>query len=301
MGILVDKNSKVIVQGMIGSEGVKYSCVMKEFGIQVVVGVIFGKGGQDFEGWLIYNLVVEVKEKYGVNVLIIFVFLVGVVDVVFEVVYVGIFLIVLIIEGVFIVDMMCVVQEVKEFDVYSKVNGGQGVCLIGGNCFGLVINGEVKVGIMFNCIYINFGCIGLISCLGILIYEVVKLFNDVGMGIFIIVGIGGDFVIGMIFVDVLLMFEVDEGIDVVVVIGEIGGVDEEVVVEYIKNNMKKFVVVFILGCFVLVGKCMGYVGVIIMGDVGIFESKFVVFKVVNVLVVDIMFEIIDLVKQVLNK
>ncbi len=301
MGILVNKDSKVVVQGMTGSEGAKHSRAMKEFGTQVVAGVTPGKGGQDFEGWPIYNSVAEAKQKHDANVSIIFVPPAGAADAVLEAAHAGIPLIVLITEGVPTVDMMRAVQEVKRLDAESKAGGGQGVRLIGGNCPGLVTNGECKVGIMPNKIYEKPGRIGLISRSGTLTYESAKLLNDAGMGTSTTVGIGGDPVIGTTFADVLPMFEADPDTDAVVLIGEIGGADEEAAAEYIAQNMKKPVVAFISGRSAPKGKRMGHAGAIIMGDVGTPESKLAAFQKANVPVADTMPEIIELVKKALGQ
>lgn len=301
MGILVNKDSKVIVQGMTGSEGAKHSRAMKEFGTQVVGGVTPGKGGQNFEGWPIYNSVREAKEKHGADVSIIFVPPAGAADAVLEAAHAGIPLIVLITEGVPTVDMMRAVQEIRDLDELSRAQGGKGIRLIGGNCPGLVTNGECKVGIMPNRIYQNKGRIGLISRSGTLTYEAAKLLNDAGMGTSTTVGIGGDPVIGTTFADVLPMFEADPDTDAVLVIGEIGGADEEAAAEYIAKNMKKPVVAFISGRSAPKGKRMGHAGAIIMGDVGTPESKLAAFKAANVPVADTMPEMIDMVKAALNK
>ncbi|WP_135227644.1 succinate--CoA ligase subunit alpha [Deinococcus fonticola] len=301
MGILVNKDSKVIVQGMTGSEGAKHSRAMKEFGTQVVAGVTPGKGGQTFEGWPIYNSVREAKEKHGADVSIIFVPPAGAADAVLEAAHAGIPLIVLITEGVPTVDMMRAVQEIRDLDELSRAQGGKGIRLIGGNCPGLVTNGECKVGIMPNRIYENKGRIGLISRSGTLTYEAAKLLNDAGMGTSTTVGIGGDPVIGTTFADVLPMFEADPDTDAVLVIGEIGGADEEAAAEYIAQNMKKPVVAFISGRSAPKGKRMGHAGAIIMGDVGTPESKLAAFKAANVPVADTMPEMIDMVKAALNK
>lgn len=301
MGILVNKDSKVIVQGMTGREGANHSRAMKEFGTQVVAGVTPGKGGMDFEGWPIYNSVAEAKAKHDADVSIIFVPPAGAADAVLEAAHAGVPLIVLITEGVPTVDMMRAVQEVKELDELSRAQGGKGIRLIGGNCPGLVTNGECKVGIMPNRIYQNKGRIGLISRSGTLTYEAAKLLNDAGMGTSTTVGIGGDPVIGTTFADVLPLFEADPDTDAVVVIGEIGGADEEAAAEYIAANMKKPVVAFISGRSAPAGKRMGHAGAIIMGNVGTPESKLAAFKAANVPVADTMPEIIDMVKKTLGQ
>jgi succinyl-CoA synthetase alpha subunit len=197
--------------------------------------------------------------------------------------------------------MMKAVQEVKALDAESRAQGGEGIRLIGGNCPGLVTNGEAKVGIMPNKIYTTPGRIGLISRSGTLTYEAAKLLNDAGMGTSTTVGIGGDPVIGTTFADVLPLFEADDGTDAVVVIGEIGGADEEAAAEYIAQHMKKPVVAFISGRSAPAGKRMGHAGAIIMGNVGTPESKLAAFKAAGVPVADTMPEIIDLVKQALGQ
>ncbi|GAA5512217.1 succinate--CoA ligase [GDP-forming] subunit alpha [Deinococcus carri] len=300
MGILVDSSSKVIVQGITGREGANHARAMRDFGTQVVAGVTPGKGGQEFEGWPVYNSVAEAKEKHGANVSIIFVPPAGAADAVLEAAHAGMPLIVLITEGVPTVDMMRAVQEVKELDAKNRAEGGQGIRLIGGNCPGLVTSGECKVGIMPNRIYEKKGRIGLISRSGTLTYEAGKLLLDAGLGTSTTVGIGGDPVIGTTFADVLPLFEADPETDAVVVIGEIGGADEEAAAEYIAQNMKKPVVAFISGRSAPKGKRMGHAGAIIMGDVGTPESKLAAFKAANVPVADTMPEIIELVKKVLN-
>lgn len=301
MGILVGKDSKVIVQGITGREGANHARAMRDFGTQVVAGVTPGKGGQNFEGWPVYNSVAEAKAAHGANVSIIFVPPAGAADAVLEAAHAGMPLIVLITEGVPTVDMMRAVQEVRDLDAKSRAEGGEGIRLIGGNCPGLVTNGEAKVGIMPNRIYEKPGRIGLISRSGTLTYEAAKLLNDAGLGTSTTVGIGGDPVIGTTFADVLPMFEADEDTDAVIVIGEIGGADEEAAADYIAKNMKKPVVAFISGRSAPKGKRMGHAGAIIMGDVGTPESKLAAFGAAGVPVADTMPEIIDLVKQALSK
>ncbi|MEF2279523.1 succinate--CoA ligase subunit alpha [Deinococcus sp. YIM 134068] len=300
MGILVNSSSRVIVQGITGREGANHARAMREFGTAVVAGVTPGKGGQDFEGWPVYNSVAEARAAHEANVSIIFVPPAGAADAVLEAAHAGIPLIVLITEGVPTVDMMRAVQEVKALDAISREQGGEGIRLIGGNCPGLVTSGECKVGIMPNRIYQQKGRVGLISRSGTLTYEAAKLLGDAGLGTSTTVGIGGDPVIGTTFADVLPMFEADPETDAIVVIGEIGGADEEAAAEYIAQSMNKPVVAFISGRSAPKGKRMGHAGAIIMGDVGTPESKLAAFAAANVPVADTMPEIVDLVKRALN-
>ncbi|GEM44902.1 succinate--CoA ligase subunit alpha [Deinococcus cellulosilyticus] len=301
MSILIDKNTQVLVVGMTGREGANHTKAMREFGTQVVAGVTPGKGGLTHEGLPVYNSVRDAQANHQIDCSIIFVPPAGAADAVLESAHAGVPLIVLITEGVPTIDMMRAVQEVKQLNAVSLAEGGKGIRLIGGNCPGLVSSGESKIGIMPNKIYSEKGRIGLISRSGTLTYEAAKLLGDAGLGTSTTVGIGGDPIIGTTFADVLPLFEADPETDAVVVIGEIGGADEEAAAEYIKNHMKKPVVAFISGRSAPKGKRMGHAGAIIMGNVGTPESKLAAFADANVPVADTMPQIIDLVKQVLNK
>lgn len=299
MSILINKDTQVIVQGITGREGANHTKAMREFGTQIVAGVTPGKGGQVHEGLPVYNSVGEAVSNHKVDCSIIFVPPAGAADAVLEAAHAGVPLIVLITEGVPTVDMMRAVQEVKALNAASLDAGGQGIRLIGGNCPGLVSSGECKIGIMPNRIYSEKGRIGLISRSGTLTYESAKLLGDAGLGTSTTVGIGGDPIIGTTFADVLPLFEADPDTDAIVLIGEIGGADEEAAAEYIKNHMKKPVVAFISGRSAPKGKRMGHAGAIIMGNVGTPESKLAAFADANVPVADTMPEIIEKVKAIL--
>lgn len=301
MSILIDQNTQVLVVGMTGREGANHTKAMREFGTQVVAGVTPGKGGLTHEGLPVYNSVKDAQANHQIDCAIIFVPPAGAADAVLESAHAGVPLIVLITEGVPTIDMMRAVQEVKQLNAVSLAEGGKGIRLIGGNCPGLVSSGLSKIGIMPNKIYSEKGRIGLISRSGTLTYEAAKLLGDAGLGTSTTVGIGGDPIIGTTFADVLPLFEADPETDAIVVIGEIGGADEEAAAEYIKNHMKKPVVAFISGRSAPKGKRMGHAGAIIMGNVGTPESKLAAFADANVPVADTMPQIVDLVKQVLNK
>ena len=301
MSILVNKDSKVIVQGITGREGLNHTKAMLEFGTKVVGGVTPGKGGQEVEGLPVFDSVQQAVDALHPDVSIIFVPPFGAADSVLEAAHAGVELIVLITEGVPTVDMMKAVQEVKALDAESRQNGGKGIRLIGGNCPGLVSSGETKIGIMPNRIYEKKGRIGLISRSGTLTYESAKLLGDAGLGCSTTVGIGGDPVIGTTFADVLPLFEADPDTDAVVLIGEIGGADEEAAAEYIAKHMKKPVVAFISGRSAPAGNRMGHAGAIIMGNIGTPESKLAAFAAANVPVADTMPQIIELLKGILNK
>ena len=299
--ILIDKNTQVVVVGMTGREGANHTKAMTEFGTKIVAGVTPGKGGQTFEGYSVYDSMRQAAEAHQVDASIIFVPPAGAADAVLESAHAGVPLVILITEGVPTVDMMRAVQEVKRLNEESLAAGGRGVRLIGGNCPGLVSSGESKIGIMPNRIYEKKGRIGLISRSGTLTYEAAKLLGDAGLGTSTTVGIGGDPVIGTTFADVLPMFEADPDTDAVVVIGEIGGADEEAAAAYIQASMHKPVVAFISGRSAPKGKRMGHAGAIIMGNVGTPESKLAAFGAANVPVADTMPEIVELVKQALAK
>lgn len=299
MSILVDQNTKVVVQGITGREGSNHARAMREFGTRVVAGVTPGRGGQDFEGIPVFNTVRDAVAHTGANTSIIFVPPAGAADAVLEAAHAAVPLIVLITEGVPTLDMMRAVQEVRALDAENRAVGGDGIRLIGGNCPGLVSSGEAKVGIMPNRIYEKKGRIGLISRSGTLTYEAAKLLLDAGLGTSTTVGIGGDPVIGTTFAHVLPMFEADPDTDAVVLIGEIGGADEEAAAEYIKRHMKKPVVAFISGRTAPAGKRMGHAGAIIMGNIGTAESKLAAMKDADVPVADTMPQIVELVQQAL--
>lgn len=221
---------------------------------------------EDKGGWLIkllvFGSVVEVMEKIGVDVLIIFVLLMFVKDVIIEVIDVEILLLVVIIEGILVQDIVYV--WVYNFEVGYKI------CIIGFNCFGIISFGQLLVGIMLVNI-IGFGLIGLVFKLGMLIYQM--MFELCDFGFFMVIGIGGDLVIGIIYIDVIEVFERDLDIKFIVMIGEIGGDVEEWVVDFIKINVFKLVVGYVVGFIVFEGKMMGYVGVIVFGLFGIVVVK----------------------------
>ena len=301
MSILVNKDSRVIVQGITGREGMNHTRAMLAFGTKVVGGVTPGKGGQEVEGLPVFDSVQAAMEQLSADVSIIFVPPAGAADSVLEAAHAGVPLIVLITEGVPTVDMMKAVQEVRALNELSLAAGGRGVRLIGGNCPGLVSSGETKIGIMPNRIYEHKGRVGLISRSGTLTYESAKLLADAGLGCSTTVGIGGDPVIGTTFSDVLPLFEADPDTDAVVLIGEIGGADEEAAAEFIANHMKKPVIAFISGRSAPAGKRMGHAGAIIMGNVGTPESKLAAFAAAGVPVADTMPQIVELVKAALSK
>lgn len=283
MFIFVNKDMKIIVQGLIGKIGMFYmEQVLEYYGIKMVVGVYLKKGGEKWlvgvEGvveLLIFVFVGEVKEVIGVDVFVVYVLLVGVGVVIIEVIDVEILFIVCIIEGILVVDMV----KVKVW--FEKFN----LCLLGLNCLGILILEECKIGIMLGFIFKK-GFVGVVFWFGMLIYEVVFQMFNVGFGQIMVVGIGGDLVKGIEFIDVLEMFFVDDEIQLIIMIGEIGGLVEEEVVQFLKDEVKKgcfkLMVGFIVGCIVFLGCIMGYVGVVIFGGKGGVEDKIVVMEDVGI-------------------
>lgn len=262
MAILVNKETKVIVQGMTGREGGFHTRQMVAYGTKVVAGVTPGKGGMDFDGIPVYNSVAQAVDATGANASVIFVPPPFAADAVLEAEAAGVPLICAITEGIPQADMLRVVNRLRE-------NGRSR--LIGPNCPGLITAEECKIGIMPGQIFSR-GPVGLVSRSGTLTYEIVNDLTLAGLGQTTCVGIGGDPLLGTRFVDVLPMFQEDDDTEAVVLIGEIGGTDEEIAAEYIKK-MSKPVVAFISGRTAPPGKRMGHAGAIISGGLGGPESK----------------------------
>lgn len=288
MSILIDKNTQVLVQGITGREGAFHAQSMLNYGSKVVAGVTPGKGGTVFEGLPVYNSVFEAVKKHRIDASIIFVPPSGAADAVLEAAHAGVKLIVLITEGIPTLDMMRVTRELQGMDVR----------LIGGNCPGLITPGESKIGIMPGQVFLP-GKVGMISRSGTLTYEAAAMLAAAGIGTSTVVGIGGDPIIGTTFIDLLPMFNDDPATEAVVLIGEIGGADEENAAEWIATHMKKPVIAFISGRTAPKGKRMGHAGAIIMGDIGTPESKLAAMAKAKVPVADTMEEIVKLTRQVL--
>lgn len=288
MSILINKNTRLIVQGMTGREGQFHTGRMLAYGTNVVAGVTPGRGGQTVHDVPVYNTVREAVAATDANTSIIFVPPAGAAEAVLEAAENGIELIVCITEGIPVQDMVETVQYVQK----------QGVRLIGPNCPGLITAGEALVGILPGRIFQE-GPVGLVSRSGTLTYEVVAGLSARGIGQSTCVGIGGDPIIGTRFIDVLQMFEEDPQTEVVVMIGEIGGSDEEEAAEYIKQ-MKTPVVSFISGRTAPEGKRMGHAGAIISGGRGTAASKVAALEAAGVPVANTISEIVDYVADVLK-
>lgn len=262
MSIFIDENTKVVVQGITGRDGSFHAARMKEYGTQVVAGVTPGKAGQAVEGVPVFDTVADAVAATGANTSILFVPVNFAADAVYEAIDAGIKLVVIITEGVPVVDMNQIYHYAKQ----------KGVRFVGPNCPGLISPGKCKVGIMPGQIHTP-GPVGVVSRSGTLTYEVVYALTKAGMGQTTCVGIGGDPVIGTDFIDCLTAFQADPATKAVVLIGEIGGDDEERAAEFVKEKMNKQVVSFIAGRTAPPGKRMGHAGAIISGGAGTAEGK----------------------------
>jgi succinyl-CoA synthetase alpha subunit len=289
MSILINKDTKVIVQGITGRDGAFHTSKMKDYGTNIVGGISPGKGGSDVGGIHVFNTVEEAVKATGANASVIFVPAPFAGDAILEASYAGVELVVCITEGVPVQDMMKAIPVMKQ----------NGTKLIGANCPGLITPDECLIGILPAMIFKK-GNIGLISRSGTLTYEVVNMLTDSGLGQSTCVGIGGDSVSGLYFIDLLEMYENDPETDAVVLIGEIGGDAEEQAATYIKENMTKPVVAFIAGQSAPPGKRMGHAGAIISSGSGTAEEKIKAFNEAGVPVANEPGEIPGLVKQKLE-
>jgi succinyl-CoA synthetase alpha subunit len=275
MSILVDKKTRLIVQGITGSEGSFHTQQIIEYGTRVVAGVTPGKGGTKFLGVPVFNTVEQAVKETKANTSVIFVPPAFAGDAILEAANAGIKVIICITEGIPARDMTTVYNSIKN----------KNVVLIGPNCPGVISPGKAKVGIMPGFIH-KAGKIGVVSRSGTLTYEAVKQLTDVSLGQSTCVGIGGDPVIGSRFLDIIKLLNEDEGTEGIVMIGEIGGTAEEEAAEYIKKNVKKPVVGFIAGRTAPPGRRMGHAGAIISGGKGTAVEKMTAMKKAGIKVVE---------------
>ena len=262
MSILINKKSRIVVQGITGRSGLFHTQQCRAYGSNIVAGVTPGKGGIHIEGIPVFNTVAEAVKYTEANVSMIFVPPPGAADAILEAAAAGLDLAVCITEGIPVRDMV----PVKGIIARSKM------LLVGPNCPGVITPGECKIGIMPGHIH-KAGKIGVVSRSGTLTYEAVKQLTDVGLGQSTCVGIGGDPIIGMNFIDVLRLFNEDPDTEGVFMIGEIGGAAEEEAAYWIKEHMSKPVAAFIAGVTAPPGKRMGHAGAIITGGKGKAEDK----------------------------
>ncbi len=275
MSVLIDNNTKVIVQGITGRDGSFHAAKMKEYGTNVVGGTSPGKGGQEVDGIPVFNTVKEAVAATGANTSIIFVPAPFAKDAMLEAIDGGVKLVVCITEGVPVLDAVAAQN-------YARVKG---VKVIGPNCPGLISPGKSMVGIMPTGVFKQ-GHTGVISRSGTLTYEVVYDLVESGLGISTAVGVGGDPVVGLYFEDMLQMFQDDPETDSIAMIGEIGGDAEERAAQYIKEHVTKPVAVFISGRQAPPGKQMGHAGAIISGGSGSAEGKIKALEAAGVPVAD---------------
>lgn len=290
MSILIDKKTKLLVQGITGREGEFHTKQMIEYGTHVVAGMTPGRGGETVLGVPIFDTVAQAVEKTGANTSIIYVPARGCADAIMEAADAGIELVICITEGMPVLDMARVARRLAE----------TGTKLIGPNCPGLISPGKAKVGIIPGSIC-KPGPVGIVARSGTLTYEVIHALTQRKIGQSTCVGMGGDPVHGLGFIQVLEMFEKDPQTQAIVLIGEIGGTDEEKAAAYIKKNMKKPVVAFVAGQTAPAGKRMGHAGAIIEGGTGTAADKIAAFKQAGVPVARFPGEVAELVEERLGK
>jgi succinyl-CoA synthetase alpha subunit len=273
MSILVNKNSRVVTQGITGATGQLHTRACKEYGTQMVAGVVPGKGGTDFEGIPIFDTVEQARRATGCNASVIYVPPPFAGDAIMEAADAGVELVVCITEGIPVLDMVRV----------KRYMGGKNSRLIGPNCPGIITPGECKIGIMPGYIH-KPGKVGVVSRSGTLTYEAVYQLTLLGIGQSTCIGIGGDPIIGTGHIDALKLFNQDPNTEAVILIGEIGGTAEEEAAQYIKENFRKPVVAFIAGQTAPKGRRMGHAGAIISGGRGTAADKIAALKAAGIAV-----------------
>lgn len=290
MSIFINRDTRLLVQGITGRDGSFHTRQMIEYGTRVVAGVTPGKGGQTFDGTVpVFNTVADAVAATGANTSVIYVPPALAAGAIFEAADAGLSLIVCITEGLPTVDMMRVMPFIRE----------RGVRLIGPNCPGLISPGQSKVGIIPGRICAP-GRVGLVSRSGTLTYEVVNHLTRHGIGQSTCVGIGGDPIIGTNFIDVLAAFEADPETEAIVMMGEIGGTDEQKAAEFVRAHVTKPVVGFIAGQTAPPGRRMGHAGAIISGSSGTAAEKMAAFRANGIAVMERPVDVVELVKQKLG-
>jgi succinyl-CoA synthetase alpha subunit len=290
MSILVDKNTRVLTQGITGATGQFHTRACRDYGTQMVGGVVPGKGGGDFEGIPIFDTVEKARRETGANATVIYVPPPFAADAILEAAAAGIELVICITEGIPVLDMVKVKHYLK--DGKSR--------LVGPNCPGVITPGECKIGIMPGYIH-KPGDVGVVSRSGTLTYEAVHQLTQLGIGQSSCIGIGGDPIVGTTHIDALDLFNRDLKTRAVIMIGEIGGSAEEEAAQYIKQNFKKPVVAFIAGQTAPPGRRMGHAGAIISGGRGTAADKIAALKAAGITVAMSPAELGSTMKSVLDK
>lgn len=273
MSVLVDRDTRVICQGFTGKQGTFHSGQMMAYGTHMVGGVTPGKGGKIHLGLPVFNTVAEAVQEVGAEASVIYVPAPFAADAIIEAAEAGLQIVVCITEGIPTLDMLRVKAHIRDMDC----------TLIGPNCPGIITPGECKIGIMPGHIHLP-GKVGVISRSGTLTYEAVAQLTETGLGQSTCIGMGGDPIHGLNFIDALALFEADPDTEGVIMIGEIGGADEENAAEFVRNHVHKPVVAFIAGATAPKGRRMGHAGAIISGSTGTAEAKFAALEAAGVVV-----------------
>ena len=275
MSILINKNTRLVCQGITGNAGEFHSKNCLEYGTKLVAGVTPGKGGQEVLGVPVYDTVVEAVEQQGVDATMIFVPPAFTADAILEAVDAGIKTVVAITEGVPVLDMVRVYNVIQDRDVH----------LIGPNCPGVITADECKIGIMPGYIHKK-GKVGVMSRSGTLTYEAVWQLSNLGLGQTTCIGLGGDPIVGTSFIDLLKMFEADDETEAILMMGEIGGTAEEEAAAFVAEHVTKPVAAFIAGRTAPPGKRMGHAGAIISGGSGTAEEKITALEAAGITVAE---------------
>ena len=291
MAILVDKNTKVLTQGMTGKTGLFHTKACKEYGTQMVAGVSPGKGGTSVENIPVFDTVEMAVKETGANASVIYVPPPFVADAIIEAADAGVPLVICITEGIPVLDMLKV----------SSFMQGKRTRLIGPNCPGIITPGECKIGIMPGHIHKPGGPVGVVSRSGTLTYEAVFQLTELGIGQSTCIGIGGDPLNGTNFIDCLKLFNDDPKTEAIVMIGEIGGNAEEDAAAFVKAHVRKPVVGFVAGATAPPGRRMGHAGAIISGGAGTAEAKFAAFEAAGITIARSPAEIGRKMKQAMSK
>jgi len=285
--MIIDRSTRVIVQGITGHQGRYHAKAMADFGTRVVAGVTPGKGGMTVDGIPVYDSVAEASRRHGADVSVVFVPRQGAADSALEALEAGVGTVVIVTEHLPVHDAMTIIQ-------YARLQGAR---VIGPNCSGVAVPGKGKAGIMPNAIFRE-GSVGVVSRSGTLAYEVVSSLSQAGLGQSTCLGIGGDSVIGTSFVDALRMFENDGHTSEVVLIGEIGGSAEEEAAEFVRGSMSKPVVAYIAGQTAPPDRKMGHAGALVYRGRGTAKSKVDALRAAGAAVVDAPWDIPAMVAQV---